>query len=181
MSNFKSKTLSEKVRELESMILFLDKWKLGEKIPQKWSVSFSNITSEAQKYEFSFLLKKTLQYFTGDATTTLNNKLYLSEILKRDNKDLSYKNILILSPTGSGKTRFIHDFLRERSKSKELNVLMLVSTVSLKDSIVPQSIEERKALSNKCWTSESEANLFISRFNSKINLYQRRLRNRIEI
>lgn len=30
-------------------------------------------------------------------------------------------------------------------------------------------------------SDESEANLFISRFNSKINLYQRRLRNRIEI
>lgn len=30
-------------------------------------------------------------------------------------------------------------------------------------------------------SDESEANLFISRFNDKINLYQRRLQNRIEI
>ena len=58
-------------------------------------------------------------------------KLYLSEILKRDNVKYGSNN-MIISPTGSGKTRHMRKDLRELFPGKRL---MLVSTTSLKDKL----------------------------------------------
>lgn len=58
----------------------------------------------------------------------MNNKLYLGELLERDNVEYSSNN-LIVSPTGSGKT---YHMMRDLKSKFDGKVLMLVSTSSLK-------------------------------------------------
>src|SRR5699024_8105306 len=58
-------------------------------------------------------------------------KLYLGEILKRDNVKYGSNN-MIISPTGSGKTHHMRNDLRKLFPGKRL---MLVSTESLKDKL----------------------------------------------
>lgn len=58
-------------------------------------------------------------------------KLYLGQILKRDNVEYGTNN-MIISPTGSGKTYYMRNDLRELFPGKRL---MLVSTRSLRDKL----------------------------------------------
>lgn len=62
------------------------------------------------------------------------NKPYLSEIIEQQYPDLDeklkYKNLLLISPCGSGKTRFIFDYLF--SKGRLPQYLYLCDTINLK-------------------------------------------------
>lgn len=77
-----------------------------------------------------------------------DGKLYLSEIVEKEKPDFGLNN-LILSPVGSGKTYFSKKLIGENE-----TVLYLVSTTSLKDSLVPEDDQARKLLGNRMYTSQ---------------------------
>lgn len=83
---------------------------------------------------------------------TLTDKLYLAEIIEKEKPEFKSNN-LIISPTGSGKTTLIKEYLIE---NKRHTVLMLVSNETLKSQLAPIDNETRKKLSNRMFTSQNK-------------------------
>lgn len=82
-------------------------------------------------------------------------KIHLSEIISKEQPKFSSNN-LILSPTGSGKSTLIREFLIE---NKDHTVLLLVSNETLKYQLAPKENDLREKLRNRMFTSQN-TNLF---------------------
>lgn len=147
--------LLEKIHELEQVILELNNWRPGmsfsetfEKIPM--GRPMGEVKTKEECDNRIIVLKEYLDLLRERIPT--DGKLYLSEIIKKQNKDLSGNKILILSPVGSGKSSFIHEIL-EKDPGKL--ALHLVSNSALKESVCPEDDEDRKEKANNTFTTSN--------------------------
>lgn len=160
MSNIKEIKIEQmkKIDELEEIILELEKLSSNEDEVYKIESAFKNIKSLNN-------IEKQIEFFKRDlekAKENLNeikndiiedDRLYLSEIVEKENTKFGLNN-LILAPVGSGKTTLIADVLIE---DKKQDVLMLVSTTSLKESISPSNEELKSVAKNRTFTTRNKS------------------------
>lgn len=133
------------IEQHERALIELSKWSIGQDLSESTRKLTGEISSEKQKNE----LMRTFEYVCSLAKEEKNgngDKLYLSEIVEMEKPKFNSNN-LILAPTGSGKSHFMKSLINTEE------VLLLVSTSSLKDSLVPETIEERKKLASRMYTT----------------------------
>lgn len=145
-----------KIEELENIILELENLSNSKEESYKIQDAFRNIKSLNN-------IEKQIEFFKKDlrmAKENLglikdnaieDNRLYLSEIIEKEGTKFKLNN-LILAPVGSGKTTLITDVLIE---DKEQDILMLVSTTSLKESISPYNESIKKETKNRTFTTRN--------------------------
>lgn len=135
-----------KIEQHERALIELSSWEIGSSLSDTTRKLTGEIDSEEKRDGFI----KTFKYVCSLAEQEKmgnGDKMYLSEIVSNDKVVFSSNN-LILAPTGSGKSYF----MRELIASDE--VLLLVSTTSLKDRLVPESTEEREKLGSRMYSSK---------------------------
>lgn len=138
--------LMMKIDRYERALVELSNWNLKEFL----SASTKQLTGEIRDEESKSKWIKTfedIRLFDKRRKNDNGNKMYLSEIIGKEKPKFGNNN-LILSPTGSGKTYFM------KSLIKEEDVLLLVSTTSLKDKLVPVSETEREKLGSRMYSTK---------------------------
>lgn len=138
-----------KIDKYERALIELSKWVPGYPL----SPSTQEITGDIRNEEDKARWMKTfedIRMISNEEKVRSDGKLYLSEIIEKEKPKFGNNN-LILSPTGSGKTHFMKSLI----KSQE--VLLLVSTTSLKDKFVPKSESVRKELSNRMYSTSRKS------------------------
>lgn len=146
MDNMEIFNLIEKYERVE---LELTKYKIGEKLSEEaMSLVNNQIDSEEKRLMNIDMIKEFIKNLKDVRSKIDDGKLYLSEIIEKEN--ITFKsNSLILSPVGSGKTNLIKKLINEGE-----NILLLVSTSSLKHKLAPESEEKRKFLKNRMYSSK---------------------------
>lgn len=124
----------------ERAIIELSKWEPGVQL----SASTLKLTGELENIKdkdnaIVNILEKIKREITFNKDID-KDKLYLSQVIELENPKFE-KNNLILSPTGSGKTSFMIEYIKKNNISESL---LLVSTTSLKDKLAPNCNEARK-------------------------------------
>lgn len=148
---------TQKVRELEDIIAFLENWVPGSEFPKNsfnidYNKTFGEIrTLEQRDLQINFH-KENLEIMRANIPT--QRKFYLSEIISREKISIEGRNILILAPVGSGKTTFINEIIQ---KNPNEDYLMLVSNTALKDSISPSETEAKRRKGNRTYTSKHKS------------------------
>lgn len=138
-----------KIERYEKAILELNNWKEGLHLSKSTTQLIESICNNRNTRENLIEILEDVCSKDKDRKRSNNGRLYLSEIVEKE-KPAFGKNNLILAPTGSGKTHLMKNLI----KSKE--VLLLVSTTSLKESLVPESEDEREKLSNRMYSTKRE-------------------------
>lgn len=138
--------LMMKIDRYERALIELNNWEVGSFLSESTKQLTGEIIDEISKEKWMKAFEDICS-FDKRRKNENGNKMYLSEIVKKEKPDFG-KNNLILSPTGSGKTYFM------KSLIKHEEVLLLVSTTSLKDRLVPESENERKRLGNRMYTTK---------------------------
>lgn len=77
-----------------------------------------------------------------------DSKLYLSEIIELEKPEFGENN-LIVSPVGSGKTHFMRTLIEKGD-----NILLLVSTTSLKSKFIPNDEKKRMEIKNRMYSTK---------------------------
>lgn len=166
---FYEKSKEEQKKEINNFINVLNDWDLISKLDQKYDFLIEEIKFKSQKEETLSLLKKVKLQING--IEEKKNGLYLHEFLEKYSdkysEKLKAKNVLILAPTGSGKSTFMHKML----EGKEVNVLLLVSTTSLKDSVAPDDNELKKGLANRSYTKNNKNKYGSEKYNILVKSY----------
>lgn len=134
-----------KIHSYERAIVELSTWHPGVLL----SNSTSRLTGEISNEESRDIQINLLKIICADMEDVKknNNKLYLTDIINLEKPEFTNNN-LILSPTGSGKSYFISSLINCE------DVLLLVSTTSLKDKLVPISENEREKLGNRMYSTK---------------------------
>lgn len=143
------KKLMRKIEETEKALLDLSKWEIGRRVSKLTEKLTGPIDTIEQRDRMIPLLKSSIIANKAEKGRLDSNKLYLSEIIEKENPEFKENN-LILSPVGSGKTHLINSLI----KSKD--VLLLVSTTSLKDKLVPTDEDERIKLGNRMYSTKNK-------------------------
>lgn len=143
--------MNEKCRKVEvgnkyeKIIIELSEWTPGEKLSKVVTDEVGEINSSEQRD----LALKMIDNFLGEINNEEGDgKLYLSEIIEIE-KPLFGLNNLILSPVGSGKTHFMRSLIEDKD-----NILLLVSTSSLKNKFVPTDERKRKEIANRFYSTK---------------------------
>lgn len=133
----------------EKVVIELSKWEPGFKFSKNVEKVVGTIENDEQR---DTLLEYTNRLISSakEKKTADDGKLYLSQIIKRDNLTFGSNN-LILSPVGSGKTQFIKNSIEGND-----NVLLLVSTTSLKEKMVPVDEKLRKKNADRMYSTKNE-------------------------
>lgn len=135
-----------KLEKYERALIELNKWSPGDEISASTKELTGEVSDVESKDKWVTMLEEVCQIVKKDKVNT-NGKLYLSEIIEKEKPKFTSNN-LILSPTGSGKSHFMKTLMEDDE------VLMLVSTTSLKDKLVPKSKSERMALGNRMYSTD---------------------------
>lgn len=144
--------LLEKLELYEKVEIELSKWSPDFKFSEEVS-NIVEIGGKIQTYEERDRFLKFAQELiknTKEEKTENDGKLYLSELIERDKVSFGSNN-LILSPVGSGKTEFIKTQIKEND-----NILLLVSTTSLKDKMVPLDEKLRKVNADRMYSTKNK-------------------------
>lgn len=147
----RKRALMLKSDKYERALVEIEKWKHGVKLSNSTLEITGEINNQAAKNKWVKVINDLLLVIKEDKLRN-DGKLYLSEIVNKEKPKFSNNN-LILSPTGSGKTYFIKETIK---KSKVEEALLLVSTTSLKNKLVPNSDEARKELSNRMYDTKND-------------------------
>lgn len=139
----------KQIEHYEKIILELEQWSEGTKLTSSTFNKVGKVDSIEQKDKMVKLLKDTI--LSVRIAIPDSNKLYLSEIIKRDNVKFGSNN-LILAPVGSGKTTLIKDLIKKDGSK----VLMLVSNTTLKNSIAPDNDEIKKNRGDNTYTTQNK-------------------------
>lgn len=139
------------IEELESIIMALKLWNEDNPISAEMEYKVGQIGSSEQRDEKIRLYNKSLKAIRVEMP--IKDKLYLSEIIKKENIEIDGTNNLILAPVGSGKTTFIHSIIKKDPST----CLMLVSNTALKDNISPEENSIRKLKSNQTYTTRNKS------------------------
>lgn len=147
--------LLEKIEDIEKVILELNNWEPGDSFSETFEripmgKPMGEIKNKEECEVRMSVLKEHLELLREKIPS--DNKLYLSEIVKKKNIKFNGNKILILSPVGSGKSSFIHEIL-EKDPGKL--ALHLVSNSALKESVCPEENEERKKKANNTFTTSN--------------------------
>lgn len=141
----------KKIEYQEKIILDLSKWKAGQPVSPSVEKEFGTIYDEEQRDKLVKFLKENIIEIRKMVPD--NNKMFLSEIIEKEN--IKFKsNSLILSPVGSGKTTLIKEL--KQPVEKEGKILMLVSNLALKNSIVPQNKQVRIENGDSVYTTQDK-------------------------
>lgn len=149
MKNIEKVELLKEIELHEKVVIELSKWSPGFKFSKEVKDLVGEIKDSERR---DTLLEYTKRIIASAKKKKLSddNKLYLSEIIKRD-KVVFRSNNLILSPVGSGKTEFIKSLIEENDK-----VLLLVSTTSLKDKMVPLDEKIRRLNGDRMYSTKNK-------------------------
>lgn len=143
-------SLLEKVNELEEIIIAIEKWTPSNPLPDNIAYKVGSIADYQQREEKIKFYKENLE--TIRINLPKDDKLYLSQIIEKENIKFKGTNNLILAPVGSGKSTLIKKILEKDPK----NCLMLVSNTALKNSISPEDNETRRIKSNRTYTTQNK-------------------------
>lgn len=138
-----------KIERYERALIELERWSVGELL----SASTRKITGDIPNEESKSKWIKTLEDIASidkKEKRSHDGKLYLSQIVEIEKPEFG-KNNLILSPTGSGKTHLMKTLISSEK------VLLLVSTTSLKDNLVPKSEKDKKSLGTRMYSTKSNS------------------------
>lgn len=138
-----------KIERYERALIELERWDVGSLL----SSSVKKITGEILNEESKHKWMKALEDFSlldKKRKRNNDNKLYLSEIVELEKQEFSKSN-LILAPTGSGKTHLMRKLI------KFDRALLLVSTTSLKDNLVPKTESEKEKLGNRMYSTKHKS------------------------
>jgi len=142
--------IMKQIEHYEKIILELEQWKEGIELTGPTFNKVGKVDSIEQKDRMVKLLKDNI--ISMRIAIPDSNKLYLSEIIKRDNIKFETNN-LILAPVGSGKTTLIKDLINKGGNK----VLMLVSNTTLKNSIAPDNDELKKSKADNTYTTQNKS------------------------
>lgn len=137
-----------KIERCEKALVEISKWKKGDKLSKSTLNLINNFKDGNSKEVWTKSLEDLRESEIKNKMKD-GGKLYLSQIIEKE-KPVFSKNNLILAPTGSGKTHFIKSIIKYEE------VLLLVSTTSLKEKFVPSSEEERKKLGNRMYSTKNK-------------------------
>lgn len=146
----RKRALMLKSDKYERALVEIEKWSCGIKLSKSTLEITGEIDSEVTKSKWIKIIKDLLLVINEDKLRN-DGKLYLSEIMERDKIKFSNNN-LILSPTGSGKTHFIKNTIKQ---SEIEEALLLVSTTSLKDKLSPNDNKAREKLGNRMYNTKN--------------------------
>lgn len=136
------------IEEIERALMDLSQWNESEKKLAKFTEKITGpVTTIEQKERMIKLLKGYIISARNEKVKLDNDKMYLTEIIEKERPKFGNNN-LILAPVGSGKTSLIKHLINHES------VLLLVSTTSLKDKLVPKDEKERKELGNRMYSTK---------------------------
>lgn len=144
----KKKRLMLEIEEIERALIDLHQWKAGSKITKFTEKITGPINNIEQCERMINLLKGYILSKRNEKNTLDNDKLYLTEIVKNEKPNFGQNN-LILAPVGSGKSELIKQLI------KHDKVLLLVSTTSLKDKLVPRNEEDKVNLGSRMYTTKN--------------------------
>lgn len=138
------------IEEIERALIDLSQWSEDKKKLAGFTEKITGpVTTVEQKERMINLLKGYIISAKNEKSRLDNDKMYLTEIVKKEQPKFE-KNNLILAPVGSGKTSLIKQLIKNES------VLLLVSTTSLKDKLVPEDECQRKRLGNRMYSTKSK-------------------------
>lgn len=140
------KGIVELISRYEDIIVELSKWNPGSKLSNVVINEFGNIKDNSHRDITISNLKTFISNLEKEKCED-DGKLYLTEIIELE-KPTFGKNNLILSPVGSGKTHFMKTLIDEGD-----NILLLVSTTSLKSKFVPNDDDKRKEIGNRMYST----------------------------
>lgn len=174
--------LSQKLmllQRIEDALIELNEWNVYNPISKKSELLIGEVKNNQEKYEKTLILKKILEL----KKTKESDTCYLSEIFDTRKINLKERNMLIVSPEGSGKTTFIKKILKE-NKCKSL-ILTSKKSTSFEDlffqsdeiSRVELEIMTYKEFGEKIRYNndffKSHINIFCEDFNSLIFLQEK--------
>lgn len=145
--------IMEKIELYEAAYLELIKCDDFNKLSSSTIKLLGNVKSEEQKQKMLRVVKDLISV-AKMKKDIYDNKLYLSEIIAKEKPEFTLNN-LILSPVGSGKSHLAKTLIEDNDV-----VLYLVSTTSLKRSLVPEDDEARKKLNNRMFSSQVKKPLY---------------------
>lgn len=145
--------LMMKIESYEKAYLDLVQAESVSKVSKSTIKLLGNIENEEQREKMLQVLKDLISVAKSQKKAD-DGKLYLSEIVEKEEPEFGLNN-LILSPVGSGKTYFAKELIGENE-----TVLYLVSTTSLKDSLVPEDDQARKELGNRMYTTQTKGAIY---------------------
>lgn len=135
----------ELASKYEKIIIELSEWIPGDKLSKVVTDEVGEINSSEQKD----LALKMIDNFLGEINNKeKDDKLFLSEIINIEKPTFELNN-LILSPVGSGKTHFMKSLIEDGD-----NILLLVSTSSLKNKFIPTDESKRREIANRFYSTK---------------------------
>lgn len=145
--NLKEKhNLMLKIEKYERALIELTSWNPEVELSASTKEMTGKILNESIRDEWVQVFRNILSVSEAEKSNT-NGKLYLSEIVEIEKPKFSDNN-LILAPTGSGKTQFLKSLISNDE------VLLLVSTTSLKDKFVPESLSRKEELASRMFSTK---------------------------
>lgn len=142
------KRLMLKIEEIERALIDLNKWTERESEISRFTEDITGpVENLEQKNRMVNLLKTSILSVRSEKKELDSDKMYLTEIVTKEKPKFG-KNNLILAPVGSGKSFFIKYLINSK------DVLLLVSTTSLKDKLVPRSESERLKLGSRMYSTK---------------------------
>lgn len=154
----------QKARELEEIILALEYWNEGDKLDERLEYLVGTVKDYKHRDEKIKFHKESLKAILSDKRE--DNKLYLSEIVERENIQFDSNN-LILSPVGSGKTTLISDLL----DGYEGKALLLVSNTTLKNSVSPDDYKTKIKRADKTFTTQNKSSFGPQKYSIHVMSY----------
>lgn len=143
------KDLINLISKYEKIVLELEKWSPGLQISELVEEEVGEVESIEKR---DIAIKMSLKFIKDleEKKNESDGKLYLSEIVSLEKPEFTNNN-LILSPVGSGKTYFMKTLLKQDD-----DVLLLVSTTSLKNKFVPVERKRRKQIANRMYSTKNK-------------------------
>lgn len=139
--------IMKEIEEYEDAYIDLSKWQENKELNKKTLSLIGDVKTKEEKESMLIIVERFIKKLKAKRETRTPGKLFLGEIIEKENPKLN-SNSLILSPVGSGKTTFAKSLIKDND-----HVLFLVSTTSLKNSLVPKDKEKRKIQGNRMYTS----------------------------
>lgn len=142
--------IMKEIERYEDAYIDLTKWKVDEdrKLNEETIQLIGKIETSKDKESMLRMINQFIEGLKTRRELRTPGKLFLNEIINKENPQFSNNN-LILSPVGSGKTTFARSLIKEND-----HVLFLVSTTSLKNSLVSKNEEKRKEQANRMYTTK---------------------------
>ena len=142
--------LMNEIEKYEDALIDLSTFKESSTLKSSTIKLIGEINNEKEKISMVKVIEKFIDRLKKKREEKDHNKIFLSEVIEKEKPKFTNNN-LILSPVGSGKTTFAKSLIKEND-----HVLFLVSTTSLKESLVPNNEEKRRFQKNRMYTTKNK-------------------------